>query len=232
MTSRPSTGVGDQLAFDIDELIREARLKNTPAWTGAPLHFTTEYHPPADLVAALEHARLVYGGPGPRPRLHMWRRSICAPAGVELGGHRIDVFDADLRCDRASHPSGDEACSCVGDLIYLAICEPCAWQVIDADENTVVEAWHDHALPGWRELPVVPSNVNRRDHNGYSKSTRAWIAKHYPTAAQAPGAPIITARQAHGTRHVSGRSPWGGYDLSDSAVTSPPARIETRGLGD
>lgn len=35
---------------------------------------------------------------------------------------------------------------------------------------------------------------------------------------QIPGAPIITERRPYGTRHVPSRSPWGGYDLSHTAV--------------
>lgn len=34
------------------------------------------------------------------------------------------------------------------------------------------------------------------------------------TAWQRPGVPVRTHRQSHGTRHVPGRSPLGGYDLA------------------
>src|SRR5690606_28014897 len=43
---------------------------------------------------------------------------------------------------------------------------------------------------------------------------------HYPIEAQFEGAPIITQRSGLGTRHVPRRSPWGGYDLSQTAL--PP----------
>ncbi|GAA3539292.1 DUF6349 family protein [Nocardioides daeguensis] len=51
---------------------------------------------------------------------------------------------------------------------------------------------------------------------------------HYPEAMQVTGAPVITERNNAGTRHVPGRSPWSGYDLSDSALTR---RHEPSGVG-
>lgn len=78
--------------------------------------------------------------------------------------------------------------------------------------------WHDHALPGWRELPIVPSRLRMMDKDGLSKAARNWIVEHYPKPMQIPGAPIITARRPYGPRNVPGRSPWGGYDLSHTAL--------------
>lgn len=45
----------EQLAFDIEGMIHEAAVAAAPKWTGAPLHFTTKYHSPAELDAAFEH---------------------------------------------------------------------------------------------------------------------------------------------------------------------------------
>lgn len=36
----------EQLAFDIEAILHEARIETAPEWTGAPLHFTTDYYPP------------------------------------------------------------------------------------------------------------------------------------------------------------------------------------------
>lgn len=102
--------------------------------------------------------------------------------------------------------------------MYQAICEPCGWNGITDRENDAVEMWHDHALPGWRELPIVPSRQRMIDKDGLSKAAKKWISEHYPPSMQVPGAPIITERRPFGTRHVPGRSPWGGYDLSHTAV--------------
>ena len=103
------------------------------------------------------------------------------------------------------------------------ICEPCEWNAITDHENGAVELWHDHALPGWRELPIVPSRLRAMDKDRMSKATRRWIAEHDPNAMQVPGAPMVTERRPFGTRHVPGRSPWGGYDISHTAID--PDRI-------
>jgi hypothetical protein len=61
------------------------------------------------------------------------------------------------------------------------------------------------------------------DKGGLSKAAKKWITEPYPKSMQVAGAPIITERRPYGTRHVPGRSPWGGYDLSHTAVD--PDRI-------
>ena len=48
------------------------------------------------------------------------------------------------------------------------------------------------------------------DKDGLSKAAKKWISEHDPPSMQVPGAPIITERRPFGTRHVPGRSPWGG----------------------
>jgi hypothetical protein len=101
--------------------------------------------------------------------------------------------------------------------------QPCEWNGITDSENEAVEMWHDHALPGWRELPIVSPRLRMMDKDDLSKAAKTWIVEHYPKSMQVPGAPIITERRPYGTRHVPGRSPWGGYDLSHTAVD--PDRI-------
>ena len=211
-------GIDGQLAFDIDAMIHAAEVKAAPPWQGAPLHFTVDYYPRVELDAAFAHWQFLNGGYGSYARSHMWHRSIAAPNGAELGEHCFDLFSADLRCQPESHGRPHSECACVGDLTYQAICEPCSWHVVTVGENTAVESWHDHALTGWRQLPIVPARIRTRDQKGrLSKPAHNWIAEHYPEAMQVPGAPIITERDA-GTRHVPGRSPWGGYDLSATAL--------------
>ena len=223
-------GIDGQLAFDIDAMIHAAEVKAAPPWQGAPLHFTVDYYPRVELDAAFAHWQFLNGGYGSYARSHMWHRSIAAPNGAELGEHCFDLFSADLRCQPESHGRPHSECACVGDLTYQAICEPCSWHVVTVGENTAVESWHDHALTGWRQLPIVPARIRTRDQKGrLSKPAHNWIAEHYPEAMQVPGAPIITERDA-GTRHVPGRSPWGGYDLSVTALAhttvDPGRRVE------
>ena len=97
-----------------------------------------------------------------------------------------------------------------------SVCSVCSWQAITDDENTAVEAWHDHAMPGWRDLPTLPSKL--RGHMGTRKMTpalEAWFDANYPENFRVPGAPILTDRGGSGMRHVPDYSPYGGFDLSD-----------------
>lgn len=207
--SQPLDG---QMAFDFAELEREEARSKLGEWSGAPLHFTMDYYPPAMLDEAFEHWCFLNGHMGSHPRSHMWHRSITT-GETELGEHIAASFDADVRPSREAEGPGE--------LLRLVVCEPCEWHTIAGHENLAVEAWHDHALPGWRELPVVPAEIRVRNEKGLTKLARAWIAEHYPQHMQVPGAPIITERQRYGTRHVPCFSPWGGYDLSSTALDHP-----------
>lgn len=208
----------EQLAFGIDGLIHRAAVEAAPEWRGAPLHFTTAYYSPADLDAAYEHWQFLHKRDQPRGQSRVWHRSMTVPSGVGAGEHVLDLFRADLDCRRWLHPETDQDCQCVGGLPCLVICEPHRWSTIAVDENTAVEGWHDHAFPGWRDLPIVPARLRSTGSAGASKTLLKWIEKHYPPAMQVPGAPVITERARYGTRHVPGRSPWGGYDLSHTAI--------------
>lgn len=216
----------DQLAFDFDELAREEARERLDEWAGAPLHFTVDYYPPALLDEAFEHWCFLNGHFDSYRGSHMWHRAIAHDSRADLGEHSGEMFTAELRPD-----TGQEG---PGGLLAQMVCEPCEWHVICRGENAAVEAWHDHALPGWRELPVVPRQVRVRNETGLTNMAKAWIAERYPEHAQVPGAPIITDRAGVGTRHVPGYSPWGGYDISSTALNRPaappPARRVRRDL--
>ncbi len=47
-------------------------------------------------------------------------------------------------------------------LRYQANCAPCRWHHLAPDSEAVVEAAHDHAMPGWRDLPVMPFTFSKR----------------------------------------------------------------------
>ncbi len=218
----------EQLAFDIEGLIHQAAIEAAPEWRGAPLHFTTAYHSPSDLDAAYEHWQFLHKRDKPRGQSRVWHRSMTVPGSTNAGEHVFDLFRADLDCRRWLHPEPHGQCLCVGGVPCLVICEPHRWFRIAGDENTAVEGWHDHAFPGWRGLPIVPARLRDTGSAGASKAVRRWIEENYPPAMQVAGAPIITERARYGTRHVPGRSPWGGYDLSHTAVESDRA-LEPRG---
>lgn len=208
----------EQLAFDIEAMLHESSVEAAPGWSGAPLGFTAAYWPAADLEAAHEHWQFLHKLDHSRMQSRMWHRAIAVPGGVAVGEHGFDLFTADLRCEPWTHREPHSCCQCVGDLIYQAICEPHDWHLIAGDENSAVEAWHDHAFIGWRDLPIVPARLRSVDQPGLSKAATKWIAEHYPPSMQVVGAPVITERSNGGTRHVPGRSPWAGYDISHTAV--------------
>lgn len=207
------------LSAAIDQLMHEAEVEALPAWTGIPLtQFTSAYATPEQLYAAEERRQLE----GIRER-HTWRSALCG-GQMKLEHHTLDTFSVDLRCGWFSdHPENRGvgvaervACTCVGDLTYMAVCGVCDWHSIGT-ENASIEAWHDHAFPGWRDLPILPKKL--RGQMGTGKMTPkldAWFTSNYPAHFRVPGAPIRTTRDKYATRHVPGYSPFGGYDLSDN----------------
>lgn len=207
-----------QLAFDFDEFEREDARNDLASWQGAPLHLTTDYYSPAELDRAFRHWQFLYGSFSSIPNSHMWHRSAGAGGVVSFGDHSIVTFTAELRPDHGQLGPGD--------LLYQANCEPCGWHTVSNTENDVVEAWHDHGVPGWRELPIIPAQIRLDNGSGLTKMARTWIAEHYPKHMQIPGTPIITQRPSYGTRHVSGRSPWGGYDIASVALDRPGSEHE------
>lgn len=216
-----------QLAFDIDTLIHQAAVDAAPAWNGAPLRYHEEYRTPAELDTAWERWVFEHGTFGCVPSSHMWHRDRLRD-GFEFEQaadgpvHGFAFYTADTRCSdwgtdkhRHDHAAGELP----DELMHQIICAPCQWRAISHNENTVVEAWHDHALEGWRELPVIPRKLAEHDHerNKLAK-LNSWLEEHYPTEWRKVGYPVITERHGIGTRHVPGRSPFGGYDLSHTAL--------------
>jgi len=208
--------------FDLDDFEEVA-----PYGGPAPLSFTADYYTPAELLAARAHLSRVLGNGWPRraPN-HTWGLAITLGWCGHAPGHSLCVLTADLRCACRfpyTWAEWDEIgpCYCVGDLLYQANCEECRWHTIGS-ERAVVEAWHDHAWPGWRDLPVVPFELCDRtggmdparalDKKGAAKA-RAWVIEHYPAEWQVSGAPVRTEREPVGSRHVPGYSPWGGFDM-------------------
>lgn len=138
-----------------------------------------------------------------------------------VSGHNIMTYRAYLGCNLVHYRDPD--CACVGDYVYRVRCEPCDWVSRPADStNAVVELWHDHAWPGWRDLPAIPLDLQDRHNTPPSKAWKrsaAWRAENYGPEWDKPGAPVVTERAPIGTRHVEGRSPNEGYDLSDVRTT-------------
>lgn len=188
-----------------------------PVYTGrAPLGFTMDYFTPDELIEA--HA---FAGRG----RHTWESAITLGLCGFAPGHSIHVLSVDLRCRCAFPYLTSEwekigPCQCVGDYLFQANCVECRWHVIGS-ERDAVELWHDHAWPGWRDLPILPADLaphggglgsHAMDKAG-AKRARAWVTANYPPEWQVSGAPVRTERRPMGTRHVPGYSPWDGFDL-------------------
>lgn len=89
-------------------------------------------------------------------------------------------------------------------------CLGCEWESEDfRTEKEAVEAAHDHAWPGWRNLPAV-----RQPGSNYER----WldeVKKAYPPGWLEAGGPIVTVRpDSRFSRHLPGKAPFGGYDLA------------------
>lgn len=215
------------MLFDTEQLAREA-VAATP-WEGrCPLRYTTDFYTPAELDAALARWNAQYGNFGSYPFSHMWHPAI-ASKPLLLEHHQLHLYHADGRCnlhmygtaspgrDQANHDHTQQPLP--GSRMSQAICTSCRWHHIDPDESAAVEAWHDHAMPGWRSLPVMPNKIRVTRHGPHgTKKIAEWVQAHYPPHWLIDGAPILTERNPEGTRAVPGYSPLGGYDITAPAA--------------
>lgn len=169
-------------------------------------------------MAEFDAWRDAYGDFGCIPISHAWHEGFshsttptdrCAPS----------LLQAELRC--LCNTYAGNRCLCVGDLMYRGACRHCTWEGDPTDsENTASEDAHDHAWPGWRDLPLVPRS--RAGEMGPAQQKRAavqWLEKVtplYPPGWVEAGGPVRTARSSLGTRHVPNGTPFGGYDMAAS----------------
>ena len=200
----------EQLAWDFDDLLEPIEK---PGYTGrAPLHFTVEVFTLEDFEEAWEAYIAANGHMNCIAESHMWHASYTSSSDG-TPGHFMKVLTAELGWH----------------TVNRAVCQ-CEWaSAISLHDAESVAEWHDHAWPGWRALPVVPKEVRPRG-GGINKTTKpalSWVEARYPVEWQKPGAPVITERDGIGNRHVPGYSPWGGYDLSSTALEwNPPGSAE------
>jgi len=209
--------------YDLLDLLEDI---TRPAYDGpAPLGFTSRYFTPDELLAArTELSRIRGEWSKDHPTFGTWMLGITTGWCDIAPGHRLCLLQTDLRC-RCSFPylaaewEKIGPCSCVGDLLYQANCPDCRWHHIGS-ESDVVLAWHDHAWPGWRDLPVLPAKL--RGQMGTRQMTpklAAWLDANYPPEFRVDGAPIVTDRGGVAGRCVPGYSPFGGFDISVDKTT-------------
>jgi hypothetical protein len=203
---------------DLLDLIEEARLE-----APAPCLFGSQARGLPARAAEYAAWKAVHGAFGSQPRSHAWAHAITHPKG-QTGACRPSLMSADLRCGNWHHGSShDGPCSCAGDLVYRGACTGCDWEgLVRLTENHATEDAHDHAWPGWRELPVIaraaPRGTSAEDKRDYDRWLEAAVPLH-PAGWIESGGPVRTARQAgRGTRHVPGHgTPFGGYDMAAEA---------------
>jgi Family of unknown function (DUF6349) len=210
---------GALVQLDLFTAIEEAKLEApAPTLYGSPARGL------AARAAEMTAWRNEYGGFGCLPRSHAWTVHISCP---DTATERCQptVLSADLRCDCDRFDDHCESCCCIGELRYRGACRGCDWEGDPrAEENRAAEDACDHAWPGWRDLPVVPSVPDER------KSRARWVervAALYPLAWLEDGGPIRTSRSKYGTRHVPSRTPFGGYDLAVADAQGPDTEGES-----
>lgn len=201
-----------------------------PVYDGpAPLGFTSRYFTPDELLAArAELARIRGDWSKDHPTFGAWMLGITTGWCGTAPGHRLCMLQTDLRCNcRMPYLVAEwekiGPCYCVGDLLYQANCPDCRWHHIGT-ENDVVIAWHDHAWPGWRELPTLPAKLRgKMGTRTMTPKLAAWLEANYPPEFRVDGAPILTDRGGIGTRCVPGYSPYGGFDIASDKLTDRPS---------
>ena len=153
-------------------------------------------------------------------RAHAWHPHAYGALNTPTGRCQAAVLDVDLR----PHDSFPAECECTeaGALLYRGACRGCDWESSRPrdDENVAAEDALDHAWSGWRILPVMPTMP------GDPKKLARWTAElsaAYPDGWLEAAGPVRTWRQGLGTRHVPGRSPWGGYDVGVLQVAEAAA---------
>lgn len=185
-----------------------------PTVTAAPFAFTQDVFSADEFDAAVEAYVKAHGHFGIRVgEPHMWMSNITMErCNIATPGHELGVYGADLGCADYASGHGRGECWCVGGRVVRALCSCGHASPIVSEESAAVEGWHDHAWDGWRRLPVLPITQTPE------QVQRAIDAVDYPKQWMTAGAPIVTEREPHGTRHVPGRSPWHGFDLSATAL--------------
>ncbi|OLT26348.1 hypothetical protein BJF83_21345 [Nocardiopsis sp. CNR-923] len=108
-------------------------------------------------------------------------------------------------------------------LRYWSTCPTCGHTgPYRTDENEAAEDGHDHAFPGWRNLPVMGARPYH-EHRGACAAWEADALRVYPQGWFEAAGPILTERPGGGTRHVPGRAPGGGFDIGIPTPTRRPS---------
>jgi hypothetical protein len=195
----------------------------------SPCLFSSPARGLAARLAEFENWKAQYGSFGCLSRAHAW----CLPwqdGQSPPGGHCQPVaLSADLRLDGGPR---EVPCGCKerhDALLYRGACRACDWEGEPCgSENAAIEDGCDHAWPGWRNLPVVAASYpDMASGASAQRGKDQWtgrVTAAYPAGWLQAGGPVRTHRAGGATRHVPGRTPFGGYDLGTTEEASPPRK--------
>lgn len=142
----------------------------------------------------------------------------CQPAVLERYVYRDE--EAARRGDYGTYDHCEHRGACWG----------CAWRGPVRDrENDATEDAHDHAFPGWRELPAVdplPSRDNAPEEGRLRDRAARQVALIYPAGWAERCGPTISWRSEGASRHVPGRGLFGGYDMGRVRPGDPSATAD------
>ena len=239
-------------AFDLDALIAEQEAEQY----AGPLGIVWGYLTTAELEQVSHYT---YTRRGERRRTttvtgtirflpdrpaHAWRSDHWQ--GFRIGVHRFTVFDLDLRCGcpQLLYNTWDEyrdagGCQCVGVRLHRVQCDDCAWCATGSEPFTIAAA-HDHAAPGWRDLPAVPAEfrperggpLRHEKHLDRSRVEKLQVQQaidfvdaHYPEWAKSRTMPTIVRDRPdnHSRGGISGHGVYEGFELTEftTRVTAP-----------
>lgn len=167
---------------------------------------------------------------GVRTTLRLTYPRLTEVSGHELpGGPQCEVGVLILERKPVELWRREPSAAVRGGIQYRAQCPSCPrfQGPLREREDEAIEDAHDHAYPGWRELPALDPSVVLA---GARAATRwmTWVAE--ATRAYPPGwfqrrGPVITYRSAGSTRHLPGQAPGGGYDMARPWPLKLPLRI-------
>lgn len=172
---------------------------------------------------AFEEWVRTYGNFGCIRLTHGWRSAHRYGKSFEHC-HAV-IMHADLSCQH-NHWDDEPPCFCVGGGASRGMCGYCDWEgEIRSNERAAVEDAHDHAWPGWRDLPIAPNWPDQTTGKSGARNVAKWwavVTPLYPPNWVAQGGPILTLRRTGSTRHVDGRHPHGGWDLCGAVDETLP----------
>jgi hypothetical protein len=135
-----------------------------------------------------------------------WNAAICQPETPPGPGCQPTVLHRYLNETRRDIITN-------GGPEYRGACFACRWLGPEShDENTATEGAHDHAFPGWRDLPAI--EPYRYDEGAKRARLAQRLAPLYPPDWPERHGPTLTYRDAYGTRHVPGGGLFGGYCMA------------------